>query len=156
MIYEKKDDVVFRPIQGCPNFKPIEFACPCGMCNHIILDLRVPALLQKVRSFCGNPITINRGGGYRCPRYNEDLIKRGYEASPVSRHLSGQAADITIGNVDGQTTALYLYMAGARRIGIAQNWSHFDVGQGEAYWFYRPLGKDSVDYFKKKIHSMYG
>lgn len=147
--------MVFRPIVGCPNFRPIEFACPCGVCNHIILDLRITELLQKVRNFTGSPITISRGGGYRCPRYNDDLIKRGYEASPNSRHLRGQAADISVKGVSGEVLGVYMYMAGFRRIGLAQDWAHGDIAQGEAYWFYKPLTKAHVDNWKKQVNMMF-
>lgn len=155
MIYDKSNDAIYRPIAGCPNFTPNEFACPCGICNHIILDLRIPEYLQKTRNFIGRPVNINKGGGYRCQRYNDDLIARGYEASKKSRHLSGQAADVSVEGLDGLQIAMYLFMAGFRRIGVAKTWCHADVGPSNAIWKYSSLTQNELDYLKKQIASVF-
>lgn len=155
MIFNKKDDVCYRPFREYPNFRPIEFKCPCNICNHIFLDLRLPELLQKVRTYCGKPVFINHGGGHRCPRYNDELIKRGLPASPKSKHIMGQAVDISIEGLDGASIGIYLYMAGFRRIGIASNWAHGDVATGEAFWHYAPLEKEHLDNFKKRVNMIF-
>lgn len=153
MIYDKSDSVIYKPIAGCPNFTPAEFACKCGICNHIILDLRVPSLLQKVRTIVGRPIVIE--SGYRCARYNDKLIQDGLPAVKTSRHLFGQAADVSCDGLDGPQLGLYLYMAGFRRIGVAKTWSHGDCGQGEACWKYDSISADELSHFKKQVRQVF-
>lgn len=50
-------------------------------------------LLDKIREQWGAPIKVN--SGYRCPKLNEAV-----KGAKSSQHMSGQAADITVGSKD--------------------------------------------------------
>lgn len=79
------------------HFKVAEFACNDGS-DLILLDKRLPQILQRIRNHFGRPVRIN--SGYRTPAWNA-LV--GGEKN--SFHLRGMAADH---KVDGVTPrALY-------------------------------------------------
>lgn len=50
-------------------------------------------LLDKIREQWGAPIKVN--SGYRCPKLNEAV-----KGAKSSQHMTGQAADITVGSKD--------------------------------------------------------
>lgn len=62
-------------------------------------------VLDPLREKYGKPITVN--SGYRCPELNKVL-----RGSNTSQHLTGQAADITVGSVqkNRQLFGLILYL----------------------------------------------
>lgn len=73
------------------NFKPLEFACPCGKCKNDGSNMSYDLLriVQDIRDLLGKPIEVTRGQS--CQEYNDSLegsIKN-------SDHLSGDAVDIT-------------------------------------------------------------
>ena len=55
------------------------------------LTLLVDNILDKIREAWGKPITVN--SGYRCPKLNTAI-----GGSKTSQHITGKAADITVGN----------------------------------------------------------
>ena len=55
------------------------------------LELLVNNILDKIREAYGKPITVN--SGYRCPKLNTAI-----GGSKTSQHITGKAADITVGN----------------------------------------------------------
>lgn len=57
------------------------------------LTLLVDNILDPLREKYGKPITVN--GAYRCPELNKAV-----GGSKTSQHMTGQAADITVGNPD--------------------------------------------------------
>lgn len=59
-----------------------------SLCKHILEPLRVAY---------GKPITIS--SGYRCPRLNRAVGGVG-----TSQHITGQAADLVVGNADDNKT----------------------------------------------------
>jgi uncharacterized protein YcbK (DUF882 family) len=111
------------------NFSRSEFACPdCGLTE---IDLSLVTGLQQLRDALGKPITIT--SGYRCPRHNA-LVG----GEPHSKHVLGQAADISVSGLTGRQ----LYEA-ARRIvyfrgfGVGDGFLHVDVRPTTARWCYR-------------------
>jgi hypothetical protein len=141
LIYNKKETAVYVPFKSAPSFKPIEFACKCGICKSIIIDIRLVDMLQKLRNLLDSPIYIN--SGYRCTRYNSVLIQEGAPAAKLSKHIYGAAADIGVRNkdgllIDGPQLARIAYMIGFRRIGVSQYWIHVDIEPTKrlALWTY--------------------
>lgn len=57
------------------------------------LELLVANVLDPLREKYGKPIRVN--GAYRCPELNKAV-----GGSKTSQHMTGQAADITVGNPD--------------------------------------------------------
>lgn len=55
------------------------------------LESLVNNILDKIREAYGKPITVN--SGYRCPKLNTAI-----GGSKTSQHITGKAADITVGN----------------------------------------------------------
>lgn len=59
------------------------------------LKLLVAKILDPARQALGKPITVN--SGYRCAKLNKVI-----GGSPTSHHVTGQAADIELGNKSKQ------------------------------------------------------
>ena len=57
------------------------------------LEKLVEHILDPLREKYGKPITVN--GAYRCPELNKAV-----GGSKTSQHMTGQAADITVGSPD--------------------------------------------------------
>lgn len=75
------------------NFKAGEFMCPC--CKELVIDERLIAALEAIRSKLGRPLKIN--SGYRCEAHNAAV---GGERS--SKHTLGLAADFTVKGISLQ------------------------------------------------------
>ena len=77
------------------HFCEYEFACP--HCGKAPMDPVLINSLELLRTLLtkryGQEVWIGINSGYRCKEYNEDLIRRGYNASRTSQHLTGRAAD---------------------------------------------------------------
>ena len=69
-----------------PNFSGHEFFCPC--CQKQDMHPGTVHRLQRLRIFYGHPISIVKGGGYRCQDYASDR--------PGSAHTLGMAVDPAI------------------------------------------------------------
>lgn len=109
-------------------FKIEEFNCKhCGK-NEMKQDFL--DLLDKAREISGVPFSIN--SGYRCPVHNEAV------GSTSKNHVSGRAADIaTPDNFRRGAILRGLYLAGFKRIGIADTFIHADnMPLNESAWFY--------------------
>lgn len=68
-----------------------EFECPCchSLPPDLYVDGRYYSFFEKwelLRSEWGKPISISKGGGWRCPRYQYRLIKDGKTTATVSPH----------------------------------------------------------------------
>ena len=117
--------------QLTPNFRLSEFRCPC--CNDVIHDAatKLAQQLQPVRDGYG-PIRIR--SGYRCAKQNQRV-----KGARFSQHLLGLAADIDC-RLNGDRFALVklLLEHGFKRIGIAANHIHADIGTptGPMIWTY--------------------
>ncbi len=82
------------------NFSYAEVACNGTNCCDNSTPISIPLVwkAQVLRDKCSEhlgracPISVN--SGYRCNRYNQELIERGYPASPRSNHRLGLALDL--------------------------------------------------------------
>lgn len=83
-----------------PNFGPAEFACRAPTRaqgrGRIYMDERVLDAVQRLRRSLAQPLIVT--SGYRTPRYNLALSRRG--AAKRSYHMLGLAIDIRVDNVD--------------------------------------------------------
>lgn len=89
----------------------------------------VDNILDPLRERCGKPITVN--SGYRCPEVNKAV---GGVAN--SQHVTGCAADITTGSVEGNRALMRLLVDGGL---------HFDqlIDEANYKWVhvsYNPYG----------------
>lgn len=117
------------------NFLVREFACKDGT-DTILIDDQLVALLQKIRSHFGVPVTI--GSGYRTKAYNTKI-----GGDPYSNHMYGKAADIDVGKGDTAVNALrvamYCEAAGIMRIGCyiyadGRSWVHVGSSTTKKFW----------------------
>lgn len=65
------------------NFEPEEFLCPC--CGRERMDKQTLLRIQRLRSDYDKPLSVVKGGGYRCAEY---------EKSNTSAHREGKAVDL--------------------------------------------------------------
>ena len=109
------------------NFRVREFACNDGT-DPIFIDSDLVAVLQKIRSHFGKPVTIT--SAYRTPPHNS---REG--GTTYSQHLYGKAADIKISGVTPKKVAEYaetLLPEGG--IGIYNTFTHIDVRSVKSRW----------------------
>jgi hypothetical protein len=92
--------------------------------------------LQAIRDRAGRAVTIT--SGFRSWQRNVDLYRRAGKKPTLSRHCSGQAADIKIAGMTGmQIAKLALDSCGERAgIGIGADFAHIDVRGHRAVWTY--------------------
>ncbi|WP_413248329.1 D-Ala-D-Ala carboxypeptidase family metallohydrolase [Sinomonas flava] len=93
-------------------------------------------LLQAIRDRAGRPVRI--GSGYRSWARNKALYEARGKTPTLSRHCSGQAADITIRGLSGTEIAKLAIDAGGMRlgIGVGGTFAHVDVRGSWALWTY--------------------
>jgi len=79
------------------HFSLAEFRCPC--CGKARASAGLIGLLEEIRAAVGRPVYttvyLGKAGGFRCKATNDALVSAGI-ASPRSRHLTGDAADIYV------------------------------------------------------------
>lgn len=97
------------------------------------ISLRLIEVLSYLRlELDGGWITIS--SGYRSPRYNRNLRKRGKTVAKASLHLYGMAADVKITGVDAKRLWEF---ARKHRVGGAGfyggPWVHIDVGPARSW-----------------------
>lgn len=108
------------------NFKVREFACKDGT-DKIVIDEKLVDLLQKIRNHFAKPIKIN--SGYRTKSHNKKV-----GGSTNSYHLTGQACDIVVQDVNPILVALYCEKIGAGGIGVYKTFVHVDTRKKEYRW----------------------
>lgn len=122
-------------LQLSPSFRVREFRCRDGS-DIILIDDRLPALLQQLRDYFGRPIHIS--SGFRTLAYNRKI-----GGHPSSRHLRGQAADIDTGSnsalVDPLIVCMKAQALGASGLGAYQyadgrSWAHIGCAQTGQFW----------------------
>ncbi|MTI49567.1 MAG: DUF882 domain-containing protein [Firmicutes bacterium] len=110
----------------------------------VMLDPKLVDLLQRFRDKLNKPCYVN--SGYRTPEYNEAI--GGYEKS---KHLLGQAADISKNNLDKTDDELIQIAVecGFKGIGIYDTHIHLDCGYyaypneyGYYFWDYRTKSEE--------------
>ncbi|AGB24074.1 muramidase (flagellum-specific) [Mycobacterium sp. JS623] len=94
------------------------------------------ACLQAIRDRAGRPVKI--GSGYRSWANNVALYRARGKKPTLSRHCSGQAADITIAGLNGMQIAKLAIDAYGNNIGIgiAKTFAHIDVRGRPDTWTY--------------------
>ena len=110
-------------IKVSTNFSLHEFQCTGSGAshNHVVLDSKLLAALQQLRTAIGRPIIIN--SGYRCPQRNSAV-----GGSPTSRHMQGRAVDIRVtGMTPRQVAAAAEKIPAFRGIGTYSTFTHLDT-----------------------------
>lgn len=126
------------------HFKLSEFDCKGKKGTGNKMNISFLLMIDKAREIAGTHFVIN--SGYRTHEYNNDLIRRGFEASPNSSHLSGKAADIHVNSVTRDIIINACIKAGFKRIGIAKTFIHVDNDDKKvnpAVWIYSGVN-DSI------------
>ena len=109
------------------NFRVREFACNDGT-DPIFIDSDLVAILQKIRTHFGKPVTIT--SAYRTPPHNS---REG--GTTYSQHLYGKAADIKISGVTPKKVADYAEtLLDNGGIGIYNTFTHIDVRSVKSRW----------------------
>jgi LAS superfamily LD-carboxypeptidase LdcB len=102
------------------------------------IDPKLVSALQQLREKIGKPMRVT--SGYRPYLYNVDLYTKTYKRKPtLSRHSSGQAADVKIAGMTGMEIAkAAIDVLGAEiGVGIGADYAHIDVRGQWARWSYR-------------------
>lgn len=126
-----------------PNFTVKELVTSGG--HSAVLARISPALvrlLQAIREQAGRPVQIT--SGYRSWARNKAVYARRNAKPTLSRHCSGQAADIKVAGLSGLQLAQLAIDAGGPNlaIGIGAGYIHIDVRGTWAVWTY--FGKGSA------------
>lgn len=110
------------------NFRVREFCCSDGS-DPIFIDSELVAILQKIRTHFGKPVTIT--SAYRTPTHNKKI-----GGTTFSQHLYGKAADIAVKSVSPKITATYVETLLPDRggIGVYDTFVHVDVRGQKARW----------------------
>ena len=109
------------------NFSEDEFRCNCG-CGRADMTEKFMDKLQALRTSLDEAITINKGGGYRCPNHPDEINK-----DKPGSHTQGNAGDIRTPN-SGYKYRLkkQAYALGFVGIGDGKTFTHLDVGHDHA------------------------
>jgi len=113
-----------------PHFSVQELACRC--CGRLWIVPGLLDALEELRAVVGAPIIVL--SGFRCPAHNSRV-----GGSSKSRHLTGQAADLTIpGLTPAKMLALALGVAAFARGGAGlyprEGFIHVDLRPVPARW----------------------
>ena len=117
-------------IKVSPNFSLHEFQCTGAgqVHNHVMLDSKLLAKLQQLRTAIGRPIIIN--SAFRCPQRNAQV-----GGSPRSQHMLGTAADIRVNGMTPVQVAAAAEKIGFQGIGTYRTFTHVDTRTGpRARW----------------------
>ena len=100
--------------------------------------------LQAIRDRVGRPVTIT--SGFRSWQRNVEVYRSADIKPTLSRHCSGQAADIKIAGMTGMQIAKLAIDACGERIGvgIGADFAHIDVRGHWAVWTYFAGARDSA------------
>ena len=110
------------------HFSRSEFACRCG-CGFDDFHPALLYLLEAVREHFGKPVVIN--SACRCPAHN-----RAVGGAENSRHLHGEAADITVSKISPALVADYCEVLVGERGGLGRysSFTHVDVRGYRTRW----------------------
>jgi len=112
-----------------PNFTAGEFFCKCGYCAPQLVSPEVVAKLQLLRAALGDkPMSIT--SAYRCRTHNTNV-----GGASASRHLVGDAVDISIAGVSWQELVREAKKIGFTGIGYGQHlgFIHLDLGEAREW-----------------------
>jgi hypothetical protein len=104
------------------------------------IDPQLVRCLQKLRNHVGRPVHVT--SGYRPHRYNARVYARLGLRPTLSRHSSGQAADVKIPGMTGVEIAKAAIDACGTRLGlgIGPDHAHIDVRGRLTVWTHLPKG----------------
>jgi len=110
-------------------FDKEEFACKCGCDEDFEIDPNLITVLDQVREYVGNPMTIT--SGYRCKKHNDSL-----GSTDKSQHRKGTAADVVFAYHGAQQVADIAegIMGKKGGLGRYKDFTHIDVRKGIARW----------------------
>ena len=111
------------------NFSRAEFKCQCGKCDYDTVDSELIDVLQLLRDYVGNPITITSGN--RCAEHNKNI-----GGSANSYHVRGRAADIKVDNMKPKAVQEYLTAKYPDKFGIGcySSFTHIDTRTKRGRW----------------------
>ncbi len=116
------------------NFDSTEFGCACKCGGNITMEFA--RKMQELRDACGFALPIT--SGFRCSVHNKKV-----GGAPGSRHMYGDACDISIGGMTGlQKLQLINHIThlGFSGVGLSALFIHVDTRPGPVtVWFY-PMG----------------
>lgn len=120
-------------------FKEEEFRCKCcGQLPKLCPPDGLVDILIEIREHFDKPVKIN--SGYRCPKHNKAI-----GGAPKSRHIVGDAVDITVQGIPTKKVYEWVIEAfGSQPLGIAKKISedpykgfvHIDTRGVKARWTY--------------------
>lgn len=118
------------------NFSLGEFACKDGtpVPGNLLDNVELLAKnLQVLREYIGDPIHVN--SGYRTPAYNAKV-----GGKPKSKHLTAEAADLTVKNKTPQQLYNIIERLILQRkmrqggLGLYKGFVHYDIRGTKARW----------------------
>ena len=128
------------------NFTVNEFAQKDGKSDTVLIDSRLPEVLQRIRDKFQKPIRIN--SGYRTAAYNKAV-----KGATNSLHIQGTAADIAISGVTpfdvacaAEEVLCAMFIPGG--IGQYDTFTHVDV-RGNPKWRENMVTRTKVNGFGK-------
>lgn len=116
------------------NFQAREFDCHgAACCSKTLVDEALVTYLQQIRDHFGVPITVT--SGYRCKTHNTSI-----GGATASRHMAGQAADISVRGVAPAEVARYAESIGILGIGLYETaedgyFVHIDTRENKTFWY---------------------
>jgi len=118
-------------VQLSENFHLSEFTCKCGRCRNQPIDMKMVEKLQALREVMGVPLYIT--SAYRCPTHNRNV-----GGASQSRHIVGDAVDISVGNLNWRALVAEAKRIGFTGIGYGQHrgFIHLDTRPHSAEWSY--------------------
>lgn len=126
-----------RPQKLSPNFTVGELVSSGGTAADIArISPALVRCLQALRDWLGKPVTIS--SGYRSWARNVAVYRARGATPTLSRHCSGQAADISVAGMSGLDLAKAALDACGRdlAVGIGVTYAHVDVRGSWARWSY--------------------
>jgi uncharacterized protein YcbK (DUF882 family) len=126
-----------RPLKLSPNFTVGELAYSGGRHADVArISPTLVRLLQAIRDRAGRPVRIT--SGYRSWANNKALYASRGKKPTLSRHCSGQAADIRVKGLSGLEIAKIAIDVGGPNIGVglARTFAHVDVRGSWSVWNY--------------------
>lgn len=111
------------------HFSRYEMQCPCG-CGFNTVDYELMHVLELIRGAFNRP--LDPEPVCRCKTFNDALEG----SSSTSRHLWGQASDVSIKGVDPKDIYEFLdnMFPNKYGIGLYDTWVHVDVRSEKARW----------------------
>ena len=111
------------------HFSRKEMECPCK-CGFNTVDYKLMDILELVREAFNKP--LDPKPVCRCKEYNTKVSG----VSSTSRHLWGQASDISIDGVDPKDIYEFLdnMFPFTFGLGLYETWVHIDVRSKRARW----------------------